>query len=204
MLNSNIKTTVAIIGAGPSGSVAASLLVQKGYDVVILERATFPRFSIGESLLPQCMEYLEQANMLDVLAQEPTFQHKNGAAFSNNRDTASIDFRDKFTAGHGTTYQVRRDKFDKILADKCQEQGAKIYYQTSVLSINEHDDYVELTAKNLITENVYTITADFILDASGFGRVLPRLLDLETPSNFPVRQAFFGHFQDNITEPTFD
>ena len=204
MLDSNIKTTVAIIGAGPSGSVAASLLVQKGYDVVILERETFPRFSIGESLLPQCMEYLEQANMLDVLGQEPTFQHKNGAAFSNNRDTASIDFREKFSVGHGTTYQVRRDKFDKILADKCQEQGAKIYYQTSVLSVNEYDSHIELVAKNNITDNEYIVKADFVLDASGYGRVLSRLLDLEIPSDFPVRQAFFGHFQDNITEPSFD
>jgi len=48
--------------------------------------------------------------------------------------------------------------------------GATIYYQTSVLSINEHDDFVELTAKNNITQKQYTITADFILDASGFGR----------------------------------
>ena len=204
MLTKNIQTTVAIIGAGPSGAVSAALLRKKGYDVTILERQTVPRFSIGESLLPQCMEFLEKADMLDVIANEPTFQHKNGAAFSNNRLDATIDFREKFSAGHGTTYQVRRDKFDKILADKAESLGANIHYQTSVVAIDEQDDFIEITAKNNITNDTYTVKADFLLDASGFGRVLPRLLDLETPSDFPVRQAFFGHFEDNITEPSFD
>ena len=204
MLTKNIKTTVAIIGAGPSGAVSAALLRKKGYDVTILERQTFPRFSIGESLLPQCMEFLEKADMLDVIANEPTFQHKNGAAFSNNHLDATINFREKFSAGHGTTYQVRRDKFDKIIADKAESLGANICYQTSVVAIDEQDDFIEITAKNNITNDTYTVKADFLLDASGFGRVLPRLLDLETPSDFPVRQAFFGHFEDNITEPSFD
>ena len=58
---------VAIVGAGPSGSVAAALLRQRGYQVTIIERQHFPRFSIGESLLPQCMEFLDEANMLDAV-----------------------------------------------------------------------------------------------------------------------------------------
>ncbi len=58
---------VVIIGAGPSGAVAASLLVNKGWKVLVLEQQCFPRFSIGESLLPQCMSYLEEAQMLDVV-----------------------------------------------------------------------------------------------------------------------------------------
>ena len=92
MLQNDIKTTVAIIGAGPSGTVAAALLVKKGYDVVILERSLFPRFAIGESLLPQSMKYLEEAGMLDAITDEKTFQYKNGAAFSNNVDSAITEF----------------------------------------------------------------------------------------------------------------
>ena len=204
MLEKNIKTTVVIIGAGPSGSVAASLLLQKGYDVVIIEKAEFPRFSIGESLLPQCMEYLKEADMLGVIAEEKSFQHKNGAAFHNNSDAATIDFSQKFTSGISATYQVRRDKFDKILADRSQELGAKIYYKTAVLAIKDTDKYTELTVENLDNNRQYTIQADFVLDASGFGRVLPKLLDLEKPSDFPIRQSFFCHVQDNIAEPSFD
>ena len=55
---------VIVIGAGPSGAIASALLVQKGYSVLVLEREEFPRFSIGESLLPQCMAFVEEAGML--------------------------------------------------------------------------------------------------------------------------------------------
>jgi len=61
---------VTIIGAGPSGSVAASILSQKGYRVCVLERQKFPRFSIGESLLPQCMDYIEESDMLETVLKK--------------------------------------------------------------------------------------------------------------------------------------
>src|SRR5690554_6044125 len=74
------RAEVVIIGAGPSGSIAAALLTQQGRDVVVLERQLFPRFTIGESLLPQCMIYLEEAGMLEAV-NAAGFQFKNGAAF---------------------------------------------------------------------------------------------------------------------------
>ena len=73
---------VLIIGAGPAGSVAARMLKKLGRNVVILEKEQFPRFSIGESLLPYCMEFLEAADLLEVVVAE-RFQLKNGAAFSH-------------------------------------------------------------------------------------------------------------------------
>ena len=63
MNNQVQQADVVIIGAGPSGAVAASLLVKKGWHVVVLEQQTFPRFSIGESLLPQCMSFLAEAGL---------------------------------------------------------------------------------------------------------------------------------------------
>ncbi|MEX0806874.1 MAG: FAD-dependent monooxygenase, partial [Candidatus Binatia bacterium] len=75
------SVAVLIIGAGPAGSVAAALLRQHGRQVLVLEREQFPRFSVGESLLPQSMEYLEQAGMLRAVV-EAGFQFKNGAAFA--------------------------------------------------------------------------------------------------------------------------
>ncbi|EKO3989056.1 FAD-binding protein, partial [Vibrio fluvialis] len=70
---------VVIIGAGPSGSTAAALLLKQGIDVLVVEKAQFPRFSIGESLLPACMEVVEEAGMTDAV-QAAGFQFKNGAA----------------------------------------------------------------------------------------------------------------------------
>src|SRR5918995_3611452 len=89
----NSSVEVLIIGAGPAGSVAAALLRQHGRQVLVLEREQFPRFSIGESLLPQSMEYLEQAGMLDAV-QRAGFQIKNGAAFGRGDQYSEFDFSD--------------------------------------------------------------------------------------------------------------
>ena len=75
------QAEVVIIGAGPSGARASALLNQMGHQVVVLEKDRFPRFSIGESLLPQCMEFIELAGMTEAIRAEE-FQLKNGAAFA--------------------------------------------------------------------------------------------------------------------------
>src|SRR5918999_4247612 len=119
----NSSVEVLIIGAGPAGSVAAALLRQQGRHVLVLEREQFPRFSIGESLLPQSMEYLEQAGMLRAVV-EAGFQFKSGAAFVWGDRYTDFDFRDKYSAGWGTTYQVQRARFDHVLALEAERQGA--------------------------------------------------------------------------------
>src|SRR5262245_46902546 len=89
---------VLVIGAGPSGTVAAAYLASRGYSVEVVERVHFPRFSIGESLLPQSMGFLEAAGLLDcVLAAK--FQFKNGAVFRRGAEEQSFDFRDKLAPG---------------------------------------------------------------------------------------------------------
>jgi len=193
---------VLIVGAGPAGAVAAAMLCQQGRHVLIVEREQFPRFSIGESLLPQSMEYLEQAGMLRAVV-EAGFQFKNGAAFVYGERYTEFDFRDKHSAGWGTTYQVQRAHFDQVLANEAERQGAEIRYRHEVIAIDVAGKKPYVTIKKPDGEQ-YIIEAHFILDASGFGRVLPRLLHLETPSNFPVRGAIFTHIQDNIPVNTFD
>lgn len=73
---------VAVIGAGPSGAVVSALLNKQGYKVCVLEKQHFPRFVIGESLLPYCMVMLEEAGFAEAVKAEPSFQFKNGAAFT--------------------------------------------------------------------------------------------------------------------------
>ncbi len=178
MSKSNIFD-VTIIGAGPSGAIAASLLMKKGWSVCLLEREHFPRFSIGESLLPHCMEIIEQANMLDAVlasADELGFQFKNGAAFHRAGHNCHFDFTKKFTQGPGTTYQIKRAPFDKLLADEAEKQGAEIRYGHSVTAFDSSEKGTELSVD--APEGSYKINAKFTLDASGFGRVLPRLLKL--------------------------
>ena len=201
------KTDILIIGAGPSGSSAAALLKQKGNDVTIIEKQHFPRFSIGESLLPQCMVFLEEAGLLDTVrdhVEECGFQFKNGAAFLKGKKRSFYDFTKKFSEGPGTTWQVRRASFDHILAQQAEKMGADIRFGHEVLAVNVEPEQPILTVKTEQGES-YQIQAKFLLDASGFGRILPKHLDLESPSDFPVRRAVFTHIEDGILDdPEFD
>ena len=194
---------VAVIGAGPAGSVASALLHKKGYKVCVLEKQHFPRFVIGESLLPHCMEMLEEAGFVDAVHAEPSFQFKNGAAFSWGSRYTEFDFTDKFSDGPGTVYQVRRGIFDKILIDEAAKQSVEVRFGHGVTAFDNSGDLARLNVEADTGES-YELTAKFVLDASGYGRVLPRLLDLETPSHLPPRQAHFTHIDDNITHPKFD
>jgi flavin-dependent dehydrogenase len=198
-----LKTVeVLIVGAGPAGSVAAALLRQQGRQVLILEREQFPRFSIGESLLPQSMEYLEQGGMLRAVV-EAGFQLKNGAAFAQGEQYTEFDFGEKYSPGWSTTYQVPRARFDHLLALEAEAQGAEVSYRHEVVGIDIDGNRPRVSVKDSDGEH-YFVEASFILDASGFGRILPRLLKLETPSNFPVRGALFTHIEDRITQLGFD
>ncbi|RZJ22342.1 NAD(P)/FAD-dependent oxidoreductase [Acinetobacter sp. UBA3106] len=200
-------TDVLIIGAGPSGSSAAALLRQKGYQVTLIEKQYFPRFSIGESLLPQSMVFLEEAGLLDTVREhvgEFAFQFKNGAAFLRGKQRSFYDFTQKFSDGPGTTWQVRRANFDHLLAQQAEKFGADIRFGHEVIDVDVASEHPVLTVKDE-QENVYQIQAKFLLDASGFGRILPKFLDLESPSNFPVRRAVFTHIEDGILDdPEFD
>ena len=199
------RRRVVVVGAGPSGSIASALLKRRGHDVLVLERQKFPRFSIGESLLVHCLDFVEEAGMLEAV-EAAGFQHKNGAAFARNGEYADYDFSDRFTPGRPSTFQVQRARFDQILADEAARQGVEIRYEVEITAVSEPDASGRrtLTAREVNGGQVRTIEADFILDASGFGRTLPKLLNLETPSKFPTRQAIFTHVADNIPEGTFD
>ena len=193
---------VVVIGAGPAGAIAATLLKRKGHDVLIIERQLFPRFSIGESLLSHCLDFVEEAGMLEAV-KAAGFQKKNGAAFAWRDQYSAFDFGDTFTKGQPSTFQVQRGTFDKLLADQAELQGVEIRYQQEIIAGDFESPQPVLSVRR---ENgsEYQLQAQFVLDASGYGRVLPRLLDLEAPSNFPVRQAVFTHIEDHIDPANFD
>jgi flavin-dependent dehydrogenase len=192
---------VLIIGAGPAGAMAAALLADKGYDVLVLEKQKFPRFSIGESLLANSLEMLSEAGMLEaVMAQG--FQFKNGAAFVHNERYSEFNFAEKFSAGSPFTFQVPRAQFDQTLANEAAKRGAKVEYEVEITAIDVSGERPVVTSK--AGDEVKTHRPRFVLDASGFGRTLPRLLDLDRPSDFPPRTAVFVHVKDNIVSGEFD
>ena len=197
-----MRSDVVIIGAGPAGTIAGGLLARQGHRVVIVEREHFPRFSIGESLLPQAMVWIEEAGLLDRIEAE-AFQPKNGAVFRMGERQRTIDFARKTAPGPARTFQVPRDRFDLALADGARAAGVEIRFGCRVTAFSAGNHGVSLqTASEAGGED--TVEARFALDASGFARVLARLLDLDRPADFPVRSALFTHVRDGIRDERFD
>src|SRR4051794_17032970 len=175
------KVDVLVIGAGPSGTVAASIVNKAGFKVKIVEKQQFPRFVIGESLLPRCMEALSEAGFIDAI-KEKGFQQKSGAKFVKDGKVCDYSFADQFNDGWNWTWQVPRADFDKTLADAVEKMGVPVNYQTTVTNIvfNGSDSVTTVEDKD---GNQAEIEAKFIIDGSGYGRVIPRLFNLDKPSN---------------------
>lgn len=188
------KVDVLVIGAGPSGTVAASIVHKAGYSVKIVEKLKFPRFVIGESLLPRCMEALEEAGFLDAVKAKG-FQEKFGAKFVKNGKICDYSFADQFTNGWSWTWQVPRADFDKTLADTCEQYGIPVSYETTVTDIKFNGSDSVTTIED-INGNKSEIEARFIIDGSGYGRVIPKLFNMEKPSNLDPRKAVFAHTVD--------
>ena len=191
----NEKVDVIVIGAGPAGCVAAAILNKNGYSVKVIEKQQFPRFVIGESLLPRCLDNLEKAGLLEAV-QMQNFQRKNGASFvRDEHEICEFNFAEQHTKGWEYAWQMRRSEFDKTLADEIERQGVSLSYQESVEAVEFKTDKVLVSVQTNNNLN-YIIESKFLIDASGYGRVLPRLLNLSKPSNFTARTAFFAHIKD--------
>jgi flavin-dependent dehydrogenase len=195
-------TDVLVIGAGPAGSMVSALLARRGFRVLVLERQKFPRFSIGESLLAHTLELIEEGGMLEaVLARG--FQFKNGAVFERDGRTSVFNFAEKSTAGYSYTFQVQRADFDDILAQEAIRAGAEFRFEVEITAVDFSGDKPKVTSR-AADGSAEVFEPRFVLDASGFGRTLPRLLDLHRPSAFPARAAIFSHVRDNIVAGRFD
>lgn len=185
---------VLVIGAGPAGCIAASILNKQGHKVKIVEKEKFPRFVIGESLLPRVMDNLEEAGLLEAV-KKAGFQEKFGAKFVKGNDTCDFDFSNQFSKGWTWTWQVPRGQFDNILADTVAAMGVSVNYETEVTDVKFNGTNSITTVKNLqgIEQK---IAARFLIDASGYGRVLPRMFGLDEPSSLGKRKTHFTHFKD--------
>lgn len=190
---------VLVIGAGPAGTVAASYLVKQGYKVSILEKEKFPRFQIGESLLPCCMEYLDESGLLEAVIPKG-FQKKTGAAFMRGEKRCEFYFSEQYTKGWTWTWQVKRADFDLTLAEATRAKGVDVLFECEVISVQCSPDRQIVEYKDP-EGALHVIESKFIIDSSGYGRVLPRLFDLSKPSAFTPRGAVFSHLEDiNRTE----
>ncbi|MCM8570037.1 tryptophan 7-halogenase [Gramella jeungdoensis] len=185
---------IIIIGAGPSGMVAAGYLQKQNASLLVLEKQKFPRFSIGESLIPRCMDNFDEAGLLPALNREG-FQKKFGARFLRGNEVAEFDFSKKFGEGWDWTWQVSRADFDKVLADEISSRGVEIQFETELKSLEYKNGIWEIGCIDS-SGNESQFFARFIIDSSGNGRVLARKFGLEAPPKIYDHSSIFTHIEE--------
>lgn len=188
------QVDVLIIGAGPSGCVSSSYLHQNNIKVKVIEKAKFPRLVVGESLIPRVMDHLDEAGFLPAL-NKMNFEKKWGARFIRGNKVCIFDFSKKFGKGWDWTWQVPRADFDKVLADEVINKGIDLKFESEVINV-EFEGTNSITTIKDKEGNLKKIKAKFIIDSSGYGRVLPRLLDLDSPSGLDPHSSIFTHVKD--------
>jgi flavin-dependent dehydrogenase len=182
---------VLVIGAGPAGSAAAIDLAARGHHVIILEREQFPRFRIGESLLPHTQAVLRKLGVLEALKAQPHVVKRGiEVGFGNSqREPVGIPFEEILGTSERQAFNIRGGVLDEVLADAAANAGADVRFQTTLKSIDSMaNDDVRVTTSN------GTITARWLLDASGQASVVGRHLGTRTLLKGFQNVCYFEHF----------
>ena len=188
------EVDILIIGAGPSGCVAAGYLQRKGVHIKVIEKSKFPRIVVGESLIPRVMDNFQEAGLLEALDRYG-FEKKRGAEFIRGDIFSVFDFSDKFGEGWDWTWQAPRADFDMVMTQDLKSKGVDIQFETTATDIQ----FEKSTSITTIEDKLGVrsqIKAKFVIDASGYGRVLPRLLGLNKTSQLNPHSAIFTHVKD--------
>ena len=186
---------VIIIGGGPGGSTAGTVLAQAGKKVLILERERFPRFHVGESLIPYGNEELRAIGVWPKL-EAGGFMPKLGAEFvtGNSVASTSILFGRYLKPQYAQTFQVERSRFDHLLLDHAAESGCEVWQESKVKSAVVTEEGVEVTCVR--GGETHKLSARWILDASGRDALLGRQMNLpKTDLGLPKKFATFAHFK---------
>src|SRR6185312_12400626 len=195
---------VLVVGGGPSGSTAATLLQRRGRHVILLEKDRHPRFHIGESLLPCNLPIMEELGVLEKVRALGVV--KLGADFPSDEDLGYHTFH--FARAYGDSpphaFQVKREEFDQMLFEHARENGVDAREQVKVDKV-EIDGVGKVTAHaHDAAGNALTIRARYLVDASGRDTLLGNAMKLKRKNDSHQSAAIFAHFKGVVERPGED
>jgi FADH2-dependent halogenase len=184
---------VAIIGGGPAGSTAAALLAHAGRRVIVFEREKFPRFHIGESLLPFSMKAFTRLGLHEKFLHAG-FMKKHGGEILGacSEPGTKFYFKDGYRSQTDHAYQVTRSDFDKLLLDHAAECGAEVHEDTSVDRVQFSREDIELAIRS--SGSSHSIRARYVIDASGRASMLGRQFQIKKTYSHLQKLSIFAHY----------
>jgi len=186
---------VIVIGGGPAGSTVAALVAEAGHNVQLFERENFPRFSIGESLMPDTYWTFKRLGVLDKL-KASAFPRKHSVQFfgKSGRGSAPFYFSDNNPHESSVTWQVQRGKFDLMLLDNARDKGAEIHQGARVLEVLFDGDRAIGVRAKLADGQHQDFTAPIIVDATGQSALIGRKLKITEPDAQLNKASIYTHY----------
>ncbi len=202
MIQSNNDFDCIVIGAGPAGATAACLVAEAGHRVLLLEREKFPRFHVGESLMPEVFWPLQRLGLIDRMKQSK-FVRKHSVQFVtyNGKDSEPFFFQQHDPRESSLTWQVERAEFDKMLFDRAAELGADCQDETRVLDLLFDGDRCTGVVIKDKHGNTSEVHAKVVMDGSGQQSLIANKLGLKKVDPALKKSAIWSYWKDAVRDP---